>query len=178
MAELTTLARPYAKAAFEFARAAKDLSGWSDALTQAALVAATEPMQALFDSPSVTRSEKGEKFRQVCAEALGEKQQNFIQVLAENSRLNLLPEILELFELYKAAQEKTVDVDIQTAYDITPELEQKLAAALAKKLDRDVSLNTSVDKSLLGGALIRAGDTVIDGSVRGRLARLSEAMNA
>ncbi|MFL0803626.1 MAG: F0F1 ATP synthase subunit delta [Agarilytica sp.] len=177
MAELITLARPYAKAAFEFARDDKDLAGWQNALSQAAAVSADPAVEALLDSPSLTTADKGKKFSEICGDSLNEKQRNFVNALSENNRLDLLPQVSELFELYKANQEKTVDVEIQTAFEISGELEQKLASTLKTKLDRDVELSTVVDKSLIGGALIRAGDTVIDGSARGRLAKLSEAMN-
>ena len=178
MAELTTLARPYAKAAFEFARAQQDLAGWQGALNQAALVADNDAVESMLSSPSLTSAQKGQKFCELCGDALNDKQQNFVKVLAENNRLDLLPQVAELFELYKANQEKTVDVEVQTAFEISSDLEQKLAATLKAKLEREVALTTTVDKSLIGGALIRAGDTVIDGSARGRLAKLSEAMNA
>ncbi len=178
MAELTTLARPYAKAAFEFARGEKDLQGWQSGLSQAASVSMDASIVVMLSSPSLTSVEKGKSFTDVCGDALNEKLSNFVGVLAQNNRLGLLPEIFELFELYKANQEKTVDVEIQTAFEMSTELEQKLGTALKAKLERDVELTTVVDKSLIGGALIRAGDTVIDGSARGRLAKLSEAMTA
>ena len=176
MAELTTLARPYAKAAFESAREASDLQGWSDALTLLASVSLSEKIHLVLDSPSLNGEQKAEVFIEVCGEKLNEKQKNFVKVLAENKRLGLLASVQEQFELYKANAEKSVDVEIQAAFEISPELQQKIAQALAKKLDREVTLQTSVDSSLLGGALIRAGDTVIDGSVKGRLAKLAEAM--
>ncbi len=177
MAEFITLARPYAKAAFEFARGVKALAGWQTALAQAAAVSLHPHVQALLASPSYTSAEKGRRFSDICADALDDKQANFISVLAANNRLGLLPQISELFELYKANQEKTVDVEIQTAFAMAPEIEKKLAATLKSKLDREVELKTAVEKRLLGGALIRAGDTVIDGSARGRLTKLAEAMN-
>lgn len=178
MAELITLARPYAKAAFEFALAAKDLAGWQKALSQAAAVSIDGRVLALLSSPNLTVTEKGEEFGDLCGDALDEKQVNFVKVLAGYNRLGLLPQVKELFELYKANQEKTVDVEIQTAFEISADLEKKLVSTLKEKLDRDIELKTHIDKSLIGGALIRAGDTVIDGSARGRLAKLAEALNA
>ncbi|MFT5083480.1 MAG: F-type H+-transporting ATPase subunit delta, partial [Lentisphaeria bacterium] len=86
--------------------------------------------------------------------------------------------VYQLFDLYKANQEKSIDVVIKTPFKITPALKKKLVAALTKKLDREVTLQTSIDESLMGGALIRAGDMVIDGSLKGRLAKLAEAMSA
>jgi len=177
MAELITLARPYAKAAFEFARAAQDLAAWQSALSQAAAVSLHKDVKSLLASPNRTSAEKGSTFGEICGDVLNDRQRNFVTILADNNRLNLLPQISELFGLYKANQEKTVDVEIKTAFDMSSQLEQKLVATLKIKLDRDVELNTTVDKALLGGALIRAGDTVIDGSARGRLAKLAEVMN-
>lgn len=176
MAELSTLARPYAKAAFETAREAGDLQGWSDALTLLASVSLDDKLELVLSSPGLTGEQKAEVFIEVCGDALNEKQKNFVKVMAANKRLGLLAAVQELYELYKANMEKSVDVEIQTAFEISSELQLKIAQALATKLDREVSLHTSVDTSLLGGALIRAGDTVIDGSVKGRLAKLAEAM--
>jgi len=176
MAELTTLARPYAKAAFEHARDAKDLQGWSDALTVAANVTGHDNIVTLLSSPNLTAEQKAATYIEVCGDKLNTEQQNFLAVMAENARLSLLPQVLHLFELYKANQEKSIDVAILSAFKIAKDIEGKLASALSKKLDRQVSLQTSVDESLLGGAIIRAGDTVIDGSVRGRLAKLEEAL--
>ncbi|ABD83224.1 F0F1 ATP synthase subunit delta [Saccharophagus degradans] len=177
MAEFTTLARPYAKAAFIAARDASDLGGWSKALATAAAVSQVDRVKTVLSAPGLTAQQKADAFVALCGEELAEKQQNFIHVLADNRRLALLPEISVLFDLYKANQEKSLDVTVETAFEIDAATEKKLVEALSKKLDREVTLSTAVDKALLGGALIRAGDTVIDGSVRGRLAKLAEAMN-
>lgn len=176
MAELTTLARPYAKAAFEFARAQNDLAGWSSMLGTAAAVASNKTVQNMLSTPSIAAPEKGAMFVSVCGDALNEKGQNLVQVLAENKRMDLLPEIYALFENLKAQVEKTLDVSITSAFEVSNELAEKLVQALSKKLDRKVTLQTSVDSTLIGGALINAGDMVIDGSIRGRLAQLAEAM--
>lgn len=178
MAELLTLARPYAKAAFEFSRSAKDLSSWEETLKTSSAVVENSKVKALLSSPNMTPQQKGEHFVELCGKSIDAKQANFLSLLAENNRLSLLPEISELFGLFKAHFEKTVDVDIQAAFSISPEIEKKIATALAEKLDRKVSLKTSVDNELIGGALIRAGDTVIDGTARGRLAKLAEAIGA
>ena len=178
MAELTTLARPYAKAAFEAARESNDLRQWLEVLGLANAVSQQANVQELIFSPALSWQQKAETFVGLIGDSVPKQLVNFISLLAENRRLSLLPEIYLLFDLYKAELEKTVEVDVQTAYPLKPDLEKVLAETLAKKLNREVSLHASVDKSLLGGALIRAGDTVIDGSVRGRLAKLAEAMNA
>ncbi len=176
MAELTTLARPYAKAAFEYARKANDIQAWSDASTLLATVSQQDTVEKLLASPARTAEQKSAAIIEVCGDKLNSAQQNFVRILAENKRLALLVEIQHLFELYKAALEKSIDVEVQTAYEIEPALQQKLRESLTKKLEREVTLQTSINKELIGGALIRAGDTVIDGSVRGRLAKLAEAM--
>lgn len=178
MAELTTLARPYAKAAFEFARQANDLNGWSTMLAVAANVAQHENMVKLIASPVTTAQDKARTFIDVCGDELNEKAKNFVSNLAANKRLALLPQIYALFENLKAQLEKTVDVKVASAFELSQEQQAKLAKALSAKLDCEVSIESSVDQGLLGGVVIRAGDTVIDGSVRGRLAKLAEAMNA
>lgn len=178
MAELTTLARPYAKAAFASADAAGQLSQWSDMLALAAAVAQHDGMIEALVAPAYTAEQKAKVFADVCGDKLNESAINLISVLAENQRLTLLPQIQQLFELHKAQREQSVDVEVTTAYELSGELQDKLAKALSVKLDREVTLSASVDKALLGGALVRAGDTVIDGSVRGRLAKLAEAMNS
>lgn len=177
MAELTTLARPYAKAAFEFALAQSALSEWQKALSKSAAVVSHEKIRRLLSSPSLTAGEKGKTFGEVCGDVLDDKQRNFIDILVSHGRLTLLPQITALFELYKANQEKTIDVEIQSAFQLTPEFEKKFVQTLKQKLSRDVKLSSSVNKDLIGGALIRAGDMVIDGSARGRLAKLKDAMN-
>ena len=177
MAELVTLARPYAKAAFEFARELKALDRWSNMLTTAATVASADTMHKMFQAPNMTAQAKGKAFVEVCGDDLDNKVGNFIKYLAKNNRLGLLVEIQRQFELYKANHEKAVDVEISSAFEISPEQKAKLAAALKAKLDRDVNLQTEVNTALLGGAVVRAGDLVIDGSIRGRLAKLAESMN-
>lgn len=178
MAELRTLARPYAKAAFEFALAAKDLSGWSAMLALAAGVSQHHSIKKVLTSPTYTAAQKAETFSSVCGDELNVKGQNFIRYLAENDRLPLLPEIRQLFEALKSQQEKSIDVEVSTAFELSGDIQDKLAKALSAKLDREVNVQSLVDESLLGGAIVRAGDTVIDGSVRGRLAKLAEAINA
>lgn len=178
MAELTTLARPYAKAAFESADQAGQLQQWSDMLALAAAVAQQDGMVKVLLSPALTSAQKAQAFIDVCGDALNEGVANLLKALADNKRLTLLPHIQQLFEQHKAQREQSVDVEVTTAFELSGELQDKLAKALSAKLDRVVTLTTSVDKAILGGALIRAGDTVIDGSVRGRLAKLAEAMNS
>ena len=177
MAEISTLARPYAKAAFEFARDVKALDRWSNMLATAAAVAASDEVQGLFNSPSHTAEAKGQIFVDVCGDDLDNKVGNFVKSLAKYGRLSLLIEIQGQFELYKANHEKAVDVEVTSAFEISPEQQAKLAASLKAKLDRDINLQTDVDNTLVGGVVVRAGDLVIDGSIRGRLAKLAESMS-
>ncbi|GAB5453060.1 MAG: F0F1 ATP synthase subunit delta [Halioglobus sp.] len=178
MAELSTLARPYARAAFEHAREKNALAEWSQQLATCAAVIAHEDVRAALDDPALTGEEQAGVLNSICGDATGPQVQNFVSVLATNKRLPLLPEIRDQFELFKANQEKSVDVEVVSAFDLDDALTQKIAGVLRRKLDRDVKVSTSTDGSLLGGVLIRAGDMVIDGSVRGRLNKLAEAMNS
>ena len=178
MAELTTLARPYAKAAFEFAQSQKQLTEWSAMLGLASSVSVDETIQQVIRVPRMTGAEKANTFVEVCGDKLDAKVQNFIHLLAENDRLLLLPEITELFELLKAEQEKSVDVEVTSAFALNNEQKDKLAKVLSARLSREVRLHATEDSSLIGGVVIRAGDLVIDGSVRGKIAKLAEALKS
>ena len=178
MAEFTTLARPYAKAAFAHALAAGALGAWARALATAAAVTADERAAQLLGSPGYTAARKADALIEVCADDLPSDARNFIRVLAENRRLALLPQIHALFLALKTQQEKAVELQVTSAYEIAPEQAARLAHAMGEKLKREVRLSTSVDATLIGGVVIRTDDLVIDGSVRGRLAKLSEAMNS
>lgn len=178
MAELTTLARPYAKAAFEFAQNQNKLTEWSAMLGLASAVSVDETVQQVLRVPRMTGDEKANTFVEVCGDKLDAKVQNFIHLLAENDRLLLLPEITELFELFKAEQEKSVDVEVTSAFALNNEQKDKLAKVLSARLSREVRLHATEDASLIGGVVIRAGDLVIDGSVRGKIAKLAEALKS
>lgn len=178
MAELTTLARPYAKAAFEYAKAAGKLQQWFEALEVSAAVAEQDQVKKALAASGLTAAQKASVFVQVCGEQLDANVKNFIQTLASNKRLALLPYIKEQFSNLKAQQEKTIDVEVTAAYELPVDLINKLAQSLSAKLDRNVNVESSVDKSLLGGVVIHTGDMVIDGSVRGRLAKLAEALKS
>lgn len=178
MAELSTMARPYAKAAFEHALASSALAEWSTMLATVAAVASNETVAKLLSSPSRTTAEQAQSFIEVCGDALDAGGQNFIRILAENKRLSLLPLISELFEAQKAIQEQTVDVELTTALALDTESEKRLAEKLRERLKREIKIHSHVDPKLLGGIVVRAGDLVIDGSVRGRLAKLAEALTS
>lgn len=177
MAELVTLARPYGRAAFEFANKDGSLKLWSEALASASAITQDAKVKGFLASPSLTAKQKSDAIVGVLGDISNPHFANFIESLAENRRLMLLPEIFILFSAMKAKHEKSIDVSVTSAYAIGKQLEDKLTAALTKSLEREVKLSTEIDKSLLGGAIIRAGDTVIDGSLKGRLSQLAETMN-
>ncbi|HBM84469.1 MAG TPA: F0F1 ATP synthase subunit delta [Halieaceae bacterium] len=177
MAELTTLARPYAKAAFEYARDSQSLAEWLPQLQLAAAVTRDSRMQALLRNPEKDGPQLASALADVCGEQLGDAVRKFLGVLAQNRRLLLLPQVTALFAGYKANFEKSVDVEVVSAFDLADDMTDKLASALSTRLERKINVHTTTDPDLLGGVLIRAGDLVIDGSVRGRLNKLAAAMN-
>lgn len=178
MAEPITLARPYAKAVFQVAVESNDLAGWSQMLRQIALVCKDARVATLLSSPVITAEEQAEKLIGLFGEALTPAAQNVVKVLAYHGRLTLVAEIVELFEVLRAQQEKSVDAMVTTAFVVNDATVDALAAALTKSLTREVKLVANVDPSLIGGAIIRAGDTVIDSSVRGKLKKLAESINS
>ncbi len=178
MAETTTLARPYAKAAFEVALAEKDLGKWSDMLKLLAGVTSAASVVTILMSPRLTAKQQTEMLFGICGKELSGKAQNFVRLLAENKRLTLAGEISKLFEILKAIQEKTVDVELTTAFELNSEVVNKISQALQARLNKQIKIQTHIDKNLIGGAIIRAGDMVIDSSVRGKLTKLAEAMNS
>lgn len=177
MSQLTTLARPYARAAFETAVSEGSLNAWSTALGLLSALLRDEKVASYLSNPARNTGEQAQALIDLCGSSLDAKTQNFVLILAANKRLQLLPEIAALFEELKADHEKTVDVDVISAFSLDQGAESNLASALKKRLQREVKLNVSIDRSLIGGMIVRAGDLVIDGSVRGRLNKLIESIN-
>ncbi len=176
MAEKTTIARPYAQAVFELAKSQGKLKAWSETLALAAAVAADPQMQSLAGDPRVHQDRLAELFLDVMDVSLDAMGQNFIRLLLANRRLGLLPEITALFEVKRATAEGTLKAEVVSAYPLSEEQQRKIAAALQARYGRAVSITSQIDKSLLGGVIIRAGDSVIDGSARGQLAKLAIAL--
>lgn len=177
MSELTTIARPYAKAAFDFAVEAKAIDAWQEMLVFAAEVSQNETM-ASYLSGGMSVEQSQELFLNVCGEQLNEKGQNFIKIMAENERLSVLPEVAVEFTVLKAEFEKEVAVDVTSAVELSSAQESAISTALEKRLDRKVKLNCSVDSSIVSGMIIKAGDMVIDGSVQGKLSRLATTLQS
>lgn len=170
--ETITLARPYAKAAFEFAQQAKRLSQWRLLLQAATLVSADPVVKSFYNHPKVSHQSLFELFSDVCQAYSDDAGNNFLHLLAANNRLALLPEITTLFEELLAQHDKTIVVSI-TSYDQLSEQQQTtIKTALQKRLDRSIKLECHQDVELLGGAIVRCGDLVIDGSARHRLQSL------
>ena len=178
MAERATIARPYAKAAFEYAREANDFAAWSQALARAAEIVADPRVAALTKSPQYSAADAVSLVTDVAGASLNPAMQNFLRVLAENHRLLLLPEIAAHYEEFRSAVENTVDVEVVSAVKLDAAQTDKLSAALARRLKRNVRMKNSVDATLLGGAVLRAGDLVIDGSLKGRLERLATELTS
>ncbi|MEA1062888.1 F0F1 ATP synthase subunit delta [Apirhabdus apintestini] len=177
MSEFITVARPYAKAAFDFAVEHQSVDRWQNMLAFAAEVTKNEQMTELL-SGALAPETLAESFITICGDQLDVHGQNLIKVMAENGRLKVLPDVLEQFINLRAAQEATVEVDVTSANTLNEEQLSKIGAAMEKRLSRKVKLNCKIDKSVMAGVVIRAGDMVIDGSVRGRLERLADVLQS
>jgi F-type H+-transporting ATPase subunit delta len=173
VAERATIARPYAKAAFEYAREANAFAAWSQGLQSAAQIVADPSVAPLTKSPQWPMANLVSLITDVAGDKLDAGMQNFVRVLAENHRLLLLPEIAAHYEELRAAVENTLDVEVISAVTLSDAQADKLKQALSTRLKRTVRMQNSVDSTLLGGAVVRAGDLVIDGSLKGRLERLA-----
>jgi F-type H+-transporting ATPase subunit delta len=177
MAEAITVARPYAQAAFLFANTQHTLKDWSEMLSLLAAITADTTMSEVIDSPFLTESQLAGLIIEVAGDHINEQGANFIRVLAANGRLRLLPEIAALYEIKRRDAEGTVQAEMLSAYPASESQQAEIIASLRKRLGREIELSCSTDTGLLGGAIIRAGDLVIDGSVRGKLQRLGTALN-
>ena len=169
---LTSLARPYAQAAFELALSDNALAAWGKFLAVAALVATNPQVSKLISKSLLTQNQFEKLFLDVLNQELDIEKKNFIRLLVEYNRLPLLPQIAEQFNKQAEAAEKQMTVEVESASELNAEQKEKLTKALTKRFKLNVTLKTRVTPELLGGALIRAGDVVIDGSLRGKLNRL------
>lgn len=177
MSELTTVARPYAKAAFDFALENADIAKWQEMLVFSSEVALNSDIRDVLAS-ALAPEKLAELFNGICEDQLNTHGQNFIKVLAENNRLSALPDISNQFNILKKEYDKQVDVNVTSATKLSKEQLEKMSAALEKRLARKVKLICDVDATLVAGLIIKAGDTVIDGSVNSKLNRLADALQA
>ena len=176
MAEAATIARPYAKAAFMAARDAKALPAWSKALHLSAALIGDPSIADLLTNPKLTVDQLVSMFAGLGGDAVDAQWQNFVRLLARNKRLGVLPQIAAQYEMLRAQYENELDIQVTSAVVMNADQQGKLAKALKSRFKRDVRLTLGVDPHLLGGAVIRAGDLVIDGSINGRLQRLASEL--
>ncbi len=169
MSEPITLARPYAKAAFEYAKSESVVEQWSKNLMVAAGLAQNDQILDYFNQPDVLNQDL---VQLVGGDDASEQYKNFVLLLAENNRLSLLPEVAELYQYYMEQDAQSLSVDVYSAIELTDTQKQAMTAALNKRTGKQISLNTHIDNSLMGGARIHCGDLVIDGTLRGKVERL------
>lgn len=173
MSTSSTIARPYAKAVFEIARDARDFAGWQAQLELLAHIASDQGMRRAIGNPKIETKAIAELVLGVCGDKLTPVGRNLVAMLAERKRLVVLPEVLAQFIALRRVAEKTVEVELVTAVAADAATQARFATALEQRLGRKVELRNSIDAALIGGALVKADDMVIDGSVRGRLERLA-----
>jgi len=176
MAENVTLARPYAEAAFQLAKAASALPAWSDALGRLAAVVTRPEMEECIGSPRLPPVQLTQLCLDVAGASLSADQQNFVRVLVDNDRLTVLPEIAGLYEELKHTHEGIKDAEITSAFALDAGAISALVADLEHKFGGKVQATVKVDPELIGGVRIAIGDEVIDASVRGKLAAMATAL--
>jgi F-type H+-transporting ATPase subunit delta len=177
MAEAITIARPYANAVFNIANDKVKLKAWSELLAVFAQFVEDGEIAQMIASPSVTDEQVIDLMANVTGETVNDEARHLLMLLAENNRLSLLGDIAVIYEELRAEAEQVMTADVSAAKPLTEEQEANISAALKKRTGRDVTLNVEVDESLLGGAVIRAGDLIIDGSALGKLNRLANVIN-
>ena len=177
MAELSNIARPYAGAVCELAKAGADYSAWSEQLDLLAAVAADPNVGELFNNPRVSRRELAWVFTDVCGDRLDENVKNLVRLLAQNRRLHALPAIAQQYEHLRAEAEQTDQAELESALPVSDTQQQRIVEALSQRMGRRVELTVKTNEELLGGAVVRAGDLVIDGSIRARLEKLATAIS-
>lgn len=176
MSDAITTARPYAQAAFEEAQKLNALKAWSEMLVSLAEAVSLPEVRAAVTNPRVAKAQIGAAMDALLGNAASAQQRNFVRVLADNQRLLLLPEIAAIFETLKAEAEKTVNVVVDSAFELSATQQDKIISSLKKRMGREIKLTCQVNKELLGGVVIRAGDKVIDGSARTRIGEMANAL--
>ena len=176
MSDLKSIARPYAKAAFEYALEHQQLREWHTFLSNAALTMASPEMQSLLKNSNITSDVIKSILIDVCDSSLDDSRYNFIELLASYKRLALFPEIVSLYKELVTQHDHAIDVDVFTVIPLTSEQQQALKKSLEEKLRRKIILHPAINKELMGGMLIRAGDLVIDSSIRHRLQLLTQEL--
>ena len=178
MSDLSNVARPYAQAIFELAEAQSNLTGWEDTVNLLSAIANDNAVKGLISNPHVSSEQLEELVLGVAGDGLNSEAVNLVKLLVKNGRINALPQIAEAYAERKAEAEKTVEARMTTATQIDADQQQKFTDALQTRLGRTVKLEFGVDEELIGGAVIRAGDWVVDGSVKAQLEQLVGAIGA
>ena len=168
----TTIARPYAKAVFEQAQEEANMDMWSDLLKMLGRIMHDPQMRPVVNSPKVSHKQLLDLISSVCGDNLTASATNFIRILIKSNRLRVAGQISELFEQKRAQAEGRIEINVISAFELDDEQSRQIADAMGKRTGRKVSISTAVDKALIGGMIIRAGDSVIDASLRGRLNQL------
>ncbi|MCX7087234.1 MAG: F0F1 ATP synthase subunit delta [Methylococcales bacterium] len=176
MSELATLARPYATAVFKRAKETDTLVNWSKSLAFLSAVISDKEISAVLDNPKVVTDQLSALMLDICQGQIEGESENFLKLLIQNGRLSLAPLIAVQFEQYKADHDGYVDVEVLTAFAFSQDEQKKFSSTLEKTLNKKVHMTVIVDKSLIGGVLVRAGDRVIDGSIRGQLQHMQKAL--
>jgi F-type H+-transporting ATPase subunit delta len=178
MAEIRTIARPYAEAVFKLAKAKGELAAWSDMLQLAAAVASDGRIRALIGDPKFPPRRLGELFLGICGEKLSGEARNFVLLLAENGRVEILPEVSDLFEQLRAHYEGVLDANIISAFPMSEAQLKDLVATLEARFKRKIEPRVSIDPELIGGVKVEIGDEVLDVSVRGKLEAMAVALKS
>jgi F-type H+-transporting ATPase subunit delta len=176
MTELATLARPYAEAAFKRAKENGNTGVWSESLQFLSLVAQNQELAVIVENPRVSKEKVTQLLLEIGDVHIDEEAKNLVKLLIGNGKLQLLPKISSLYEQLKADDEGYVNVDLYSAYALTKTEQAKYVGMLEKYLHKKVNPVVVVDKSLIGGIIAKAGDKVIDGSVRGQLQQLAKRL--
>ena len=173
MSDNTTAARPYARAVYQQAQAGSSIDDWGSALALMAAVAGDDAMMRVLSNPQLSRADKGDAVLKVIGDKLNTQQQNLIKLMAENNRLSALPEVEHQFNVYRDEAEGKIDAEVVSAFDMTDAQQNAITTTLKNKLGREVSITATTDESLIGGVVIKAGDTIIDGSMKSQLESLA-----
>ena len=176
MSSVTTLARPYAKAAFALSQADDALARWDEMLVLASAIVGDEHVAALIESPKVTVLQVQDLITEAAGENFDDRFKGYISVLAENGRLSLIDEISSIYSKLRQQAERRLEVRVVSAVALEADQQERLRQALSKRFDAEIELNNEIDSSVIGGAVIYAGDQVIDGSLRGRLKKLEQSL--
>jgi F-type H+-transporting ATPase subunit delta len=176
MAEHSTVARPYSQAIFKLARDQNKFAEWSDMLTFIEMLVSDSQLKSLISNTSIKKSQIFKLFAELGTKVFDNYGLNFVKILIENRRLEVIPSVLKQYEVLRAQAENTLDAELVSAFKIKGGLEKKIVDALEKRLGCKINLTTTVDETLLGGAIVHAGDLVIDGSAIARLRNLSYAL--